>query len=285
MREKKTPEGKVYEPEYFEMFRPIAMANITGLDEVLSDRCISVILNKSNNSYHSKMIEDFENDILLKKVVENLKECRLCSVVKEKRHVEGWNNYINDKYTTNNTIYIHTYNTHTTEVHTVDVTPPSEVFSVGNKNPSYLHYIDFFNKIESHNIYGRNLEIFFPIFMIAEIVGDNILNYTIKSSSDLIYDKRKEESVESFDIALLEFLSTKEGTFEYVYVSNLLREFRLHNNLPDKAKEYEFVNEMWLGRALKRLSLVLDKKRHSGGIKVQVDIVKARQQYQTFDIK
>ena len=43
MKKKKTIEGEQQVVEEFEPYRPIIMANIWGMDEVLGERCIQLI--------------------------------------------------------------------------------------------------------------------------------------------------------------------------------------------------------------------------------------------------
>jgi len=54
----------------------------------------------------------------------------------------------------------------------------------------------------------------------------------------------------------------------------LTNEFR--SFLDEDPKSMETINNEWLGRALKRHKLVVDKKRVSRGIMVRIDIEKAR---------
>ena len=41
--------GDEYVVEEFDIYTPICMANIWGMDEVLGDRCITIVLEKSND--------------------------------------------------------------------------------------------------------------------------------------------------------------------------------------------------------------------------------------------
>ena len=43
----------------------------------------------------------------------------------------------------------------------------------------------------------------------------------------------------------------------------------------------KWLNEKWLGRALKRLKLIVDKRRLGSGIEVTLDIKKAKQKVES----
>ncbi|HKZ45592.1 MAG TPA: hypothetical protein VJ343_02710, partial [archaeon] len=58
-RMKKNKEGQI-ETEKFETFAPVAIANIWGLESVLQDRCVSMILEKSHNAQITKKVEAWE---------------------------------------------------------------------------------------------------------------------------------------------------------------------------------------------------------------------------------
>ena len=109
MKQVKKESGTVYEVEEFDLYTPIAMANIWGMENILSDRCITLILERSAHPIKTRLIEDFEfNEAILniKRTLDQI-SCSLCSVVPAG---EGWNTYI---YTTTLTTYttLHTLTT------------------------------------------------------------------------------------------------------------------------------------------------------------------------------
>ncbi|MEK6879251.1 MAG: hypothetical protein AABY22_06555, partial [Nanoarchaeota archaeon] len=61
----KGKEREGYQIEEFNVFCPVVMANIWGMDEVTGDRCITLILDKSPKKEITRMIElfDFDEDI------------------------------------------------------------------------------------------------------------------------------------------------------------------------------------------------------------------------------
>jgi len=262
MKKKKTIDGEEQVVEEFETYRPILIANIWGMEEVLGDRCIQLILEKSNNPLITKLIEDFEENNYIDKITNSLVECSLCSVVSLKNIYKKWNNYIIDKYKTTLTTYT-TTNTITT------LTTQDSL--------NDLKIIALFNKIEESGIQGRNLELFLPLFFIAIELGDNILKETIKTASNITLEKTHEEEMESSDVMVLDFISKRESNLIFYSVKILADEFRSFIN-----ENEDWLNSKWFGRALKRLNLVVDKRRTHRGIEVILNVKKAQEKIRMF---
>ena len=109
--------------------------------------------------------------------------------------------------------------------------------------------------------------------MINEDVFDNI----IKISKEMSEKKTEEDVMESNDVSLIEFISKMSSEIEYggyKFVHKLSEEFRYFLGIR-KEREQEDINPLWLGRALKRMGLVVDKRRLSSGIEVKLNIPKA----------
>jgi hypothetical protein len=248
--------------ERFDLYTPVVMANIWGAEEVLQDRCITVILEKSNDSSRIKLIEDFDKSTLISALKVRLTQFSVvwCSVVTKKNTIEAWNNYIISKYPScqNEQItpeYIYTYNTL-------------------NYTKLHLDYNEMFNKIDETKIDGRNLELFFPLFFIAEALGEKAFNRTLQLSTNIVSEKKSEEYAESKDISLLDFISKSHewrGMFKSVH--DIAKEFKMV--AVEDPEEEKWLNAHWVGRSLKRNKLVLKKRRLTRGVQVMIDIDKA----------
>lgn len=251
---KKDITGDVQKIEEFECYRPIALANIWGMEEVLGDRCITRILEKSDNMIKTRIIEDYEHDPKIIEVCKMLKKCSLCGVEMKKKLLT-WNTYI---ISTN---YIYTYyNTNNT-----------------NNNIEEKDKI-MFEKIEKTGIYGRNLELFFPILLLAEKIGDDVFEVVTNIAEKLNNEKKDNEASESVDVMVYDFISTMQGGFlNYYKMKELFNNFQFFTNLND-----DWVNIKWFGRALKRLNLVLDKRRKNFGIEVTLNVAKAKEKMKMF---
>jgi len=270
MKQQKTPEGTEYLPEEFEPYKPICIANIWGMEEVLGDRCIPVILEKSDRKDVMRLIEDFDNkpSIIMVKTLLCELLVQLCSFISVDGGVYKWNYWVKQKYTTP---YTHTtYNTLTTQTTQVI---PDEVLKQSD--------IDFFEKIDSAGIIGRNLELFFPLITIASFLGEDNLNRVIEVAKQLNLEKTREEMTESKDVSLIDYISRSPDSWNFKSVKLITDGFRAFVGNIEEADD-KWLNEKWVGRALKRLNLVVDKRRMSCGVEVTVNKAKALEKMQRF---
>lgn len=293
-------EGKEdYEVDTFSPYKPIAMANIWGIEEVLGDRCISVVLEKSSNPSKTKKIEDFEKNPEILAIIEKLTGVSVVYAVSflPRTYNKRWNNFINGKYssidytiynttqTTNNNIHAskqdnvvgnlenNTYNTHITQTTENNTTTLEE--------NSYLDQIEeevLFNKIDEMGIDGRNFELLFPLLLLSHYLDPHLFDEFLRIGRELMESKREDEIVESRDITLYEFVANiREQTLMHS-VKELTNEFKVW--LGESSDEW--INERWMGRALKRLNLVVDKRRVASGRMVLLNVPKAKEKTRIF---
>jgi hypothetical protein len=259
--------GDEFVVDEFEVFSPIAMANIWGMEEVLEDRCISLTLEKSDTPAIVKLIENFSKNPVVQDIRTKLSkiQCSLCSVVSKKEWDIGWNNYILSKYRPlsdlhKTTLYtlttLNTYNTLTTQF-TDD---------------------EFYNNIDKTGIYGRHLELSFPLLIISRLL--NNFEETLKFLEEIMKEKKLEDMAESKDVQVYDFVSQLNESHGHSLVSNLTIEFRHFLNLSEK--DDVWVNSKWLGRALKRLVLIKEKRRRSKGVEMILDVSKAKEKIKIF---
>ncbi len=251
-RMKKIKEG--YEVEEFEVYSSIVMANIWGMEEVLSDRCITIVIERSGRPEITKLIENFKKDEQIIKIKSDLLgiQCSLCNVVTSRNIEKEWNNYIIDKY--NTTLYTYTTLT-TTPIHT----------TLKEED------LDLFNKMDDAGIDGRNLELAFPLFVIANLL--NHFDFILETLKEIMTEKKLEDVTESTDIKVFDFVSRQEPLNNFQSMTTLTNLFR--NFIGAELKEDDHINSRWFGRALKRLALTTEKRRQSQGIEVILDVHKA----------
>lgn len=254
--------GEDYIPEAFYPFTPIAIANISGTDDVLGDRCITIRLDKSTKSVFSLLQEDFSTSLFIKGIKETFKLINvvMCSWCRSVYTQTSWNNYINLRYTTTTLTTLTTYNTLLTKETKIN----DNVVSV-------------FNKIIDSGINGRHLELVFPLLIVALMINEDVFDKILKISKEMSEKKTEEDVMESNDVSLIEFISKMSSEIEYggyKFVHKLSEEFRYFLGIR-KEREQEDINPLWLGRALKRMGLVVDKRRLSSGIEVKLNIPKA----------
>lgn len=261
--------------ESFDLYTAIVIANIWGMEEVLADRCLQVFLDKSDKKSITKLIEDFQSNFEVKHVKRTLEsiQCSLCSVVTENNIAKGWNNYIISKYSTATLTTLYTYTTLTT------------LTTLDTEKPMYSGVVSFSDKvwemIDKTEIDGRNLELLFPIFIIARAINQEIFEEILAVSATIIRDRKNEEFVESKDISLIDFVSGKSVLGNvWLSVNDLTKEFRQF--VSSEEEETKWMNSKWFGRALKRNKLIADKRRKGRGIEVLLDVEKAKSKLKMF---
>jgi hypothetical protein len=265
MKKVKTIGEEKFEAESFEPYFPIALANIWGMEEVLSDRSITVILEKSNNPCMTKRVEDFENNLLINSIKANLSKFSVVSVMslRKKTYISEWNNYITYKYG-NNTI-----------------TPLTQT-TLNNTNVIDAETLEFFEQIDSAGLDGRNFELAYPLLITAKLISENTFRESLVILKEIFSQKKEEEFSTSKDVSLYDFIAQlpMHYRFDYKSLKGLTSEFRSFTG--DEIGEEQWVNEKWLGRALKRLGLILDSRRLSSGREVTVNIDKAKEKLKIF---
>jgi hypothetical protein len=249
-----------------DLFTPVAMANINGIEDVLQDRCVTLIMEKSANPALVKKIEDFDTNETIQSIKKSLNEllCRVCSVESVFLCTKEWNMYVNFKYT-----LLHTINMYTSTIHN----------TISEEN------MEMYNKIDETGIFGRNLELFFPLLLTAKIINNAVFEDILKIVSNLNSSKKEDEFTESKDISLIEFVSLAERyRFEYKFTHELKDEFKefigTHGEEDDR-----WITTTWFGTALKRLNLIGIKKRVAKGVLIMLAVDRAKEKMGMFKAK
>ncbi|MEM0096699.1 MAG: hypothetical protein QW660_08750 [Candidatus Bathyarchaeia archaeon] len=193
--------------EFFEVYGAKALANIAGIEDILEDRCISLIMKRAKN-FQILNREVPIGDLVFQKIRDSL--------------------------------YIF-FLTH---------------FNVFN-DVNWVHVI---GEAEKAGICGRELEIWKPILVLASFFEKffnglfrEILNFAKKK----IEEKKAENITESADFILVRVL------LELVEADGYYKLGDIKKKMADMYEdEQKWLNEKWLGRALKRLGFT--QKRRIG---------------------
>jgi len=247
-------DGESQEVEEFEVYRPILMANIYGMEETLGDRCIQLILEKSVNQKVVKLVEDFENNFQIMEVLNSISKGigSFGSFFFLGEKSKNWNSYVMSMQTS--------------------VTSNSSFSSnTSNTSDSILY-----NKINNTELLGRDLELFFPLFIISDLCGE--LDKMLEISVEIVKERKEKDVYESFDVQVYDFIAQHTNK-EFIRVSDLVQQFRVFCGIEEKQDVW--INTRWFGRSLKRLALILDKKR-SNGMLVMINIEKAKEKILMF---
>jgi hypothetical protein len=253
MRKVKTKDGEGQEVEDFEVYRPIIMANINGINDVLTDRCLTIILEKSSKSNITKKVERYESDVSVKEIVTFLLESQRKSDVSDGdvsvgNIYEEWNNYI--EYNVTNVTY-YTNNTNNTNV-------------------------TMFKLIDEAGIDGRHLELTLPLLLLSKRIDESLFRELLELFKEMVSEKKREDITESLDVSLIDFVSQYTNR-SWIIMNEFFNEFKNSVQASD-----EWLNIKWLGRALKRLNLIKDKKKLNFGRLIVLDIDKAQEKIRMF---
>lgn len=264
MKKQKTLQGEEQVVEEFEPYTPIVMANIYGMEEVLGDRCITMILEKSSEKRVTKLMEDFESleEIKVLKSSFLVVLVKLCSYFGVDGYLLKWNKYIKMKYPS-----LYTLTTLTAQT---TLTTPTKIEQIVAINDD-----EFFTKIDETEINGRNLELFFPLFVVAKFIDYNLFEKILEICKNMTKEKKQEEMTESRDVAFIEFVSRNQEDENYTSVKKITNDFRFY--LGDDQNDEPWLNTKWVGRALRRLCLTSDKRRVGEGIEVRLNVNKAKE--------
>ena len=300
MRKVKTATGEGYEQEDFEPYKPIAMANIWGMEEVLGDRCVTIILEKSSDERRTRLSEDFVNNPVILSIKNRINAVLvyMCSLFGG-NILKEWNNYINERYN-----YTTTYNTYNT-LNTLN-TPftrenlENEKDKTGNEkngkneNDDFsvvkcsfsvvsVDLLDMFNRIHDTGINGRNLELMMPFIVLGKAISEEVFTKILDIATRKTKERKENEIIESKDVMLIDFISKLPQTIEFKTVRQLTVDFR--EFIGKEEGEDKWINARWVGRALKRLKLIKEKRRVSQGVEIIANIPKAIEKMELFKKK
>lgn len=277
MKKVKTAGQELQVAEEFEPYFPIAMANISGMGEVLADRAVTLILEKSDVSHITKKAEDFDKNTRIRWIKLTLEQLSgVVALLEQKKYIEKWNFWLNSTYK----CYISTYTTNTTNAINTTKTlyPKLSKYYEMTKNEELV--IDngeeeFFKRLDKSGITGRNFELFMPLLVLSRFLGDDVYEEIFKVVENQVHQKREDEYSESIDVSMYSFVASKEHSGnEFLTIKELTREFRAYAGEEDNLED-KWLNEKWFSRALKRLNLILDKRRVSGCSEVRLNYQKA----------
>ena len=251
------------------VFRPIMIANIDGVDDVLEDRCISITLEKSFNPQITKRVELFRLDKHIKKFLEakcRVVQCRVDILMMYECIAYYFSEYPLDIYTTLHSYIINT-TLHQSTLNTEELTE---------------RVVDTIKKIDNAGLLGRDLEIWLPLFTIAAAISSDLLDNIINTAKELVIERHEVDILENKDmifIGFMDYFMDGKTPNEWIKVNDIRSDFKNLN--PD---EERWCTSQWIGLALRRNKLISQKRRKSQGMEVIVDMVRLKEKVKKFDI-
>jgi hypothetical protein len=266
MKKVKTFGGESQEVEEFDVYRPIVMANIWGMEDVLGDRCIKIVIDKSDNPRITKKIEDFNQNKHILDI--SVSMCRVDAYFNVYATLErAWNYYLSHKYidTLDTNDIIDTIDTNDTNNEEKDI---KEVIN---------NFLPFFNKLDDSKLNGRILELTFPLLFIASFLGENEFNNLLKTFKAIELEKKEEDITENLDVSILDFVSQMPEKEEYLLLKDFTQEFKQFIRINE-----DWLNERWVSNSLKRLNLIRHKLRKHRGREILLNYNIAQEKIKMF---
>jgi hypothetical protein len=249
-----------YKVDEFDVYRPIMLANIDGMDDVLEDRCLKTVLEKAENDNVTRRLEMFDLDAdccALRSFLRLMKMGSVGSVVSD-----TLNNVLVVLFNYFNILTQHTLtNTYTilTPTYTTDINK-EEMEKIGK----------LMEKIEKSKLYGRDLELWLPLFIISAMYGED-MEQLMAIAEEEAEGKKKNTFMENRDITFLSFLYNfiEDGyKGEWLAAADMVQQYCL-NNPADK-----WFTAEWIGRAMVRNMVIMERRRLSRGREYRLDAVK-----------
>lgn len=256
--------------EVFDLYGPVAIANINGVEDVLGDRCISIVLEKSKDPSKTMLLEDFDQNHIIKdlKFALNTVLVYKCSVGMSPESISHFNIY---------TLYtLTTLTTLTAQTTLYNLKPllleDKQDFIITEEEA------EFFKEIVDLKIDGRSFELFFPLLNVAKNISPEVFADIKLITKNHVLEKSIEDQLENTDWSLIDFVARQPQTLNFIPVNELIMKFRDFYSQDDTT----WLNSMWMGKALKRLGLTIDKRRLGKGVEYRLNVAKAMERLRMF---
>lgn len=249
MVKKKTKDSEGYEREEHDLYIPVVLGNINGLDGVLQDRALIVYLEKSFNKIKSSRIEDFDRRLsnLKEKLVTGV--TGMTGVTAFTGIINGWNDYLDT------------------------LESASHVSQVSHVSQNKALY----EKIYNAGIMGRSLEISFPLLIISSLLNEPLFESTLKLFSGIAKQRRQSEMDDSH-MLILRFIASLDPLVDRYTPTELFNKFQIEFSSVDLG-----LNAVSFSMALNRLQLIVKRERTGTKRLLQIDIQKAKTRIGLFD--
>ncbi len=283
----------------FDVYRPIAIANISGMEEVLGDRCLNIVIEKSDLKEKTSLMEIWEkeseffefrhlaNNITNRQNLSKIAKSEQKPIKSEQNSdVSGddadddaqgvyilWNSFILNVTNITNIINI------------TNVTNVTNTKNINNFLTREEKIYRLFNLIKNSNITGRYLEITFPLLLTSFFIFENDeslfseIQDILNSISKIVLEKQEDAVTENTDVAIYEFFSQSENDIDknWIFLSDITKDFKLFFN------NQEWINEKWFIRALKRLNLIIERRKLGRGVQLRINKEKAKLKVEMFN--
>lgn len=256
LRVEEDKQGNRFVREY-PVFLGIALANIWGLEPVLEDRCITIILSKSNNPTITKIPEFFHLDERIERVkntilVYEVHVCTLLEVV-----CMYYFNYI--IYDTLLTLY------------TQQQLPTLPTLDIIEQEKMSFDIEIFCDHIKNSSLMGRDLELWFPLLTISSLISEPFFLDTLDLAEKRCKEKKELDIIEDRDVIFLTFLYNFLKT-ENIAEGEMVSARTLRDSFLNIEGQKDWLTSEWIGRCLRRSNVIKNKRRLAKGLEYEISI-------------
>jgi hypothetical protein len=269
---------KAYIVEEYDVFSPKALANIEGIEDVLEDRTITIIMQRTLNQAVANREIDFE-DIKWQNIrdelyinlfhawQETLKNytllrelCSLSEVSEGSVDSEAKKETNIMLIDTKNQKNVYIVNHSETTLTTLD---NKCIEDNKLKDSCHSSIKEVMNELK--NIKARDFELWCPILSLALTIDDDLFARMVRFALKKCWEKYEENLTETTDVVMIETL------LELVDKDNYYSVKAVKASLQEKYEEgeREWINTRWIGRALRRLGFI-EKRRLGTGVEIRM---------------
>lgn len=271
--EKKIGGVKRHDVEFYEVYSPKMLAGISGVENVLADRCITTILERPN-------LQTKEGKTKANRYPDNTEEkwCKirdLCYSAMLERFTEVRQAYDKLKEV------LSVVSVYSDAISVTDQENKSGAIPLDNDtnytNVTISPVEVCFNKIKD-NVDSRDRQLWLPIYAIAYAIDWSLFERIVDLSVDMVKQKKETNIMEDNDTILYEWL------LKNIHEKNMYTIRTIKTGLIAEVGEEYWVNERNLGKALRRIKVVLKSGRTNQGSRVYLDPTDMREKAVRFGI-
>ena len=244
----------------YDVYMAVALANIWGLESVLEDRCITIVLERSRNKDIIGMPELFELDRRFAQLSEYLNpdvyEVHVVQLYADIQ-AEIFRYYV--KYGSDTDQHV-LYTSYTTF------------------NPTY-NVQNIIERIRSLELDGRAFEVWLPLLIISSLISDQCFEYTLQIAKNKVIEKNEQEADTDRDTGFALLLSNYVENKGNLVITKELIAF-----LEGQGDKKEWLTSEWIGRFLKRANIVSHRRRLARSYQYEIDKNKLRNYLDTRNV-
>lgn len=283
-RSRKLSSGRMVVDE-FAPYSPKMLVNIRGLDDVLEDRAITIIMERGTNPEKLNKGVDLNNPLYQKirdnlyllallycqEVDETAKLVKQVQLVKLEKNIGS-----NDKKQIVNDNTIDDREVSTLSTLSTLKNPPK----YASTNIYIVPTQTTLSSLKPSFFVARNMELALPVITMSSLCSPEIMKDVVDLFEEIFSIKKEENIAESTENTLLVNLVKLVNEVKYYKMSNIT------SLMVDtmEGRDEKWLNTRWVGKAIKRLGISKSKRRVGTGVEVLLDPVVVRKKAQDMGI-